>query len=195
MANEKRIGLDNLSPPPGSRQKPKRLGRGHGSGHGKTSGKGHKGQKSRTGVSIPAWFEGGQMPLYRRVPKRGFVPRNRVENQVVNLSDLQQLDASREIDVDYLREVGMVSGLDPKVKVLGSGELSGTFRLKVHGISASARRKVEELGGSVELVPYDRVRETPPTSNPAKSKSMKAPKSEAKAEAKKPAAETEADTD
>ena len=91
MAKEKRIGLENLSPPPGSRQKPKRLGRGHGSGHGKTSGKGHKGQKSRTGVSIPAWFEGGQMPLYRRVPKRGFKPISRRRFQIVNLSALAEL--------------------------------------------------------------------------------------------------------
>jgi len=92
---DKRIGLDNLSPSPGSRGKRKRVGRGHGSGHGKTSGRGHKGQKSRSGASIPAWFEGGQMPLYRRVPKRGFKPINRREYQVVNVGLIASLEGRR----------------------------------------------------------------------------------------------------
>jgi large subunit ribosomal protein L15 len=103
---------------------------------------------------VAKWFEGGQMPLYRRVPKRGFRPRNRVENEVVNLADFERFDSSREIDVAYLKELGAVSGPDAKVKILGHGEVSGAFRVRVHGVSASARRKIEEKGGTVELVPY-----------------------------------------
>ena len=151
MANEKRIGLDNLSPAPGSRQKPKRLGRGHGSGYGKTSGKGHKGQKSRTGVSIPAWFEGGQMPLYRRVPKRGFKPISRKEFQIVNLSVLAEL-AETEIGPEELKSHGLIRSVKKPVKILGEGDAGRAITVRAHAFSSSAREKIEAGGGQAELI-------------------------------------------
>jgi large subunit ribosomal protein L15 len=94
------------------------------------------------------------MPLYRRVPKRGFFNRNRVENQILNLVDLERLDPSRDITVEYLRELKIVSGPAPRVKILGNGDPGGAYHIKVHAVSESARKKIEEKGGSVELVPY-----------------------------------------
>jgi large subunit ribosomal protein L15 len=170
------LELNNLRAARGARRNTKRLGRGPGSGQGTTAGRGYKGQGSRSGVGGRNWFEGGQMPLYRRVPKRGFVPRNRVENQVVNLSDFERFDASREIDAEYLRELGMVSGPEPKVKVLGSGEVNGAFRVKVHAVSAAARSKIEEKGGTVEILPYGR-----PKQERKKSKGKAAPTAKAEA--------------
>ena len=146
--------LNNLRPARGATKRRKRVGRGPGSGHGKTATRGYKGQKSRSGGAPAKWFEGGQMPLYRRIPKRGFHPRNRVENQVVNLADFHRFDASAEIDVDYLVNAGFVSGLKPRVKVLGTGELNAAYRVRVHAVSAAARRKIEEKGGTVELLPW-----------------------------------------
>ncbi len=151
MANEKRIGLDNLSPAPGSRQKSKRLGRGHGSGHGKTSGKGHKGQKSRSGASIPAWFEGGQMPLYRRVPKRGFKPISRRRFQVVNLSALAGLSEG-EIGPDELKAHGLIRSASLPVKILGDGATGRAVTVRAHAFSSSAREKIESDGGQAELI-------------------------------------------
>ncbi len=151
MAKDKRIGLDNLSPAPGSRQKPKRLGRGHGSGHGKTSGKGHKGQKSRTGVSIPAWFEGGQMPLYRRVPKRGFKPLSRRTFQIVNLSALAELPET-EIGPEQLKGHGLIRSAGKPVKILGDGATGRAVTVRAHAFSSSAREKIEADGGQAELI-------------------------------------------
>ena len=151
MTKDKRIGLDNLSPAPGSRQKPKRLGRGHGSGHGKTSGKGHKGQKSRTGVSIPAWFEGGQMPLYRRVPKRGFKPLSRRTFQIVNLSALAELPEA-EIGPDQLKSHGLIRSVGKPVKILGDGATGRAVTVRAHAFSSSAREKIEADGGQAELI-------------------------------------------
>ena len=151
MAKDKRIGLENLSPAPGSRQKSKRIGRGHGSGHGKTSGKGHKGQKSRTGVSIPAWFEGGQMPLYRRVPKRGFKPISRRRYQIVNLSALAEL-AESEIGPEQLKDNGLISSASKPVKILGDGATGRAVTLRAHAFSSSAREKIEADGGQAELI-------------------------------------------
>lgn len=94
------------------------------------------------------------MPLYRRIPKRGFFSRNRVENQVVNLRQFDRFDAEREIDVEYLKSCGMISGRDPRVKILGNGEIVGAFRVKVHAVSETARKKIEAAGGSVELIPH-----------------------------------------
>ena len=148
------LQLNNLKPAPGGRKYRKRKGRGPGSGNGTTAGKGTKGQKARAGGGMGAWFEGGQMPIYRRVPKRGFTPRNRVENTILNLSDFDRLDATQEITVDYLRGLGIVKGSEPRVKILGHGDLTGAFNVRVHAVSASARQKIEEKGGSVELVPY-----------------------------------------
>jgi large subunit ribosomal protein L15 len=151
MAKDKRIGLENLSPAPGSRQKSKRIGRGHGSGHGKTSGKGHKGQKSRTGVSIPAWFEGGQMPLYRRVPKRGFKPISRRRYQIVNLSALAEL-AESEIGPEQLKDNGLISSASKPVKILGDGATGRAVTVRAHAFSSSAREKIEADGGQAELI-------------------------------------------
>ena len=151
MAENKRIGLDNLSPTPGSRGKRKRVGRGHGSGHGKTSGRGHKGQKSRSGASIPAWFEGGQMPLYRRVPKRGFNPINRREYQVVNVGMLAEAEGS-EFGPEELKARGLISSLRKPVKILGVGAAGRAVTVRAHAFSASARQKIEADGGTVELI-------------------------------------------
>jgi large subunit ribosomal protein L15 len=151
MADSKRIGLDNLSPTPGSRGKRKRVGRGHGSGHGKTSGRGHKGQKSRSGASIPAWFEGGQMPLYRRVPKRGFKPINRREYQVINVGTLGDLEGV-EFGPEELKARGMIASLSKPVKILGVGSVGRAVTVRAHAFSATAREKIEAAGGTVELI-------------------------------------------
>jgi large subunit ribosomal protein L15 len=150
MAKE-RLGLDNLSPAPGSNRPRKRIGRGHGSGSGKTSGKGHKGQKSRTGVSIPAWFEGGQMPLYRRVPKRGFKSLNPKRYQVVNLSALADLEES-EIGPEVLKGYGLIGSARKRVKILGDGAAGRAITVRAHAFSASARASIESDGGTVELI-------------------------------------------
>lgn len=146
--------LNNLKPAPGAKKKRKRIGRGQASGSGTYAGRGLNGQGSRSGGSSHPWFEGGQMPLYRRVPKRGFYSPNRVENQVVNLSQFERFDVGQEIDVDYLKSCGMISGRDPRVKILGTGEVAGAFRVKVHAVSEAARKKIEAAGGKVELVPH-----------------------------------------
>lgn len=151
MAKDKRLGLENLSPAPGSKHKPKRLGRGHGSGHGKTSGKGHKGQKSRTGVSIPAWFEGGQMPLHRRVPKRGFKALERRRFQIVNLSAIGGLEEA-EIGPEQLEEHGLIGNARRPVKILGDGVPGRAVTVRAHAFSASAREKIETDGGRAELI-------------------------------------------
>jgi large subunit ribosomal protein L15 len=146
--------LNNLKPARGARRKNKRVGRGPGSGHGKTATRGTKGQRSRSGGGGHGWFEGGQMPLYRRIPKRGFTSPNRIENTVINLDDFERFDSSRAIDLAYLREIGVVSGPAPRVKILGNGEISGPFKVQVHAVSQSARAKIEAKGGSVEIVEH-----------------------------------------
>lgn len=151
MADEKRLGLNNLSPAPGSKQSRKRVGRGHGSGHGKTSGKGHKGQKSRTGASIPAWFEGGQMPLHRRLPKRGFTARNRKRYQVVNLQAFEELEGS-EYGPEELARLGLIGSASKPVKILGEGTPGRAVTVRAHAFSASARERIEAEGGTAELL-------------------------------------------
>jgi len=151
MADSKRVGLDNLSPAPGSRGQRKRVGRGHGSGHGKTAGRGHKGQKSRSGASIPAWFEGGQMPLYRRVPKRGFKPLDRREFQVVNLGMLADVEGS-EFGPEQLKARGLIASLKKPVKILGWGSAGRALTVRAHAFSATAREKIEADGGTAELI-------------------------------------------
>lgn len=144
--------LSNLRRPEGAHSARKRVGRGPGSGLGKTSGKGHKGQKSRSGASIPAWFEGGQMPLQRRLPKRGFKNPFRREYEVVNLGALNALE-EEEITFDVLHRRRLVDlGKGRPVKILGDGELSRKIVVQAHAVSASARAKIEAAGGSVELV-------------------------------------------
>lgn len=145
--------LDELSPAPGAKKRPKRVGRGPGSGHGKTSGKGHKGQKARSGGVKAGGFEGGQMPLHRRVPKRGFTPRQRTVYAVVNLKDLHQFPAGSVVDPDQLVKARLVKKADcRRVKILGEGELPQTLTVRVHRVSASARQKIEAAGGRVEVL-------------------------------------------
>ena len=146
--------LDTLSYAPGSRRKRKRVGRGQGSGHGGTSTRGHNGQKSRSGASIPAWFEGGQMPLTRRIPKGGFTNRNRVEYAPINLTRLNELveagkiDPKQEVTPEVLISAGAIDKND-RVKVLGVGSLNVALTIRVHAYSASAKEKIEAAGGSV----------------------------------------------
>ena len=145
--------LHDLHPAPGAKKSRKRIGRGPGSGTGKTAGKGHKGQKSRSGYSRRYGFEGGQMPLVRRIPKRGFCNIFRVEFQVVNLKDLERLFADGDtVSVEMLVEKGLVRGGKRLVKVLGDGELSKKLIVQAHKFSASARAGIEKAGGSCEVV-------------------------------------------
>lgn len=144
--------LSNLRRPKGANRGSKRLGRGPGSGKGKTSGKGHKGQKARTGASIPVWFEGGQMPLQRRLPKRGFTSHKQNQFEVVNVKDLARVDGDT-ITPAILHENGLVDlGRGLPIKVLGKGDLDRKFTVKAHAISAGAREKVEKAGGTVEIL-------------------------------------------
>jgi large subunit ribosomal protein L15 len=146
------IRLHNLRPRPGSRHRVKRLGCGESSGHGKTSGKGHKGQKARSGGSIRLGFEGGQMPLIRRLPKRGFNNAAFHKNYaVVNLSDLNEFKAGALVNEESLRAANLVRGKVAGIKVLGDGELKHALKIEVDKVSAGAREKIDKAGGSVEL--------------------------------------------
>jgi large subunit ribosomal protein L15 len=140
--------LHDLSPASGSKSKKKRVGRGPGSGLGKTAGRGEKGQKSRSGYSRRPGFEGGQMPLVRRVPKRGFTNIFRVEYAVVNVGDLAELPAG-EVTPESLAAAGLVRRGKP-LKVLGGGELGRAFQIRAHAFSGSARAKIEAAGGTCE---------------------------------------------
>jgi len=144
--------LHNLRPRPGSRHRVKRLGCGESSGHGKTSGKGHKGQKARSGGSIRLGFEGGQMPLIRRLPKRGF--NNAAFHKhyaVVNVSDLNAFKAGTVVNEQLLRESNLIRGHFAGIKILGEGELKHDLQVQIDKISASAREKIEKAGGTVTL--------------------------------------------
>jgi large subunit ribosomal protein L15 len=144
--------LDHLSPRPGAKHRRKRVGRGPGSGKGKTCGSGVKGQGTRSGKKIKPWFEGGQMPLYQRVPKKGFHNRFRVVNEIVNLGDLAVFGENATVDVKALVERGLIRGVGDPVKVLGDGEAPKGIKLVVHKVSAAAKAKVEAAGGSVESI-------------------------------------------
>ena len=128
-----------------------RRGRGHGSGNGKTAGKGHKGQKARSGAPRLG-FEGGQMPLYRRIPKRGFKNRNRLEIVAINISALEKFDNGADVTVDTLIESGIVKNPKDGVKILGNGELTKKLNVKANAFSASAKEKIEALGGTCEVI-------------------------------------------
>jgi large subunit ribosomal protein L15 len=145
------MNLSELHPPKGQNHRRKRVGRGFGSGLGKTSGRGEKGQKSRTGYSSKRGFEGGQMPLVRRVPKRGFHNIFRKEFAIVNVGQLGKLEGDT-FDADTLRQKGMLKKLGEGLKVLGDGELSRAITVTAHRVSKSAREKIEAAGGKVELV-------------------------------------------
>ena len=144
--------LGELKPAAGSKKKRKRIGCGPGSGHGKTSTRGHKGTQSRTGNTSNAWYEGGQMPLQRRLPKRGFTNIFRVGYQVINLSDLDRFDANATVDIEALIDQGLVRNLKSPVKLLADGELKKPLTIKVHAVSKKAKEAVEKVGGQVNLV-------------------------------------------
>ncbi len=142
--------LNELTPRPGATRRRKRVGRGPGSGKGKTCGTGVKGQGTRSGKKIKAWFEGGQMPLYQRVPKKGFNNRFRVVNEIVNLGDLAIFGEGATVDVKALAERGLIRGSGKPVKVLAEGEAPKGIKLTVHKVSSGAKAKIEAAGGSVE---------------------------------------------
>lgn len=146
------MNLSDLGPVPGSRKTRKRVGRGPGSGNGKTAGKGSKGQKSRQGYSGRRDFEGGQMPLVRRVPKRGFTNIFKKEYSVVNLDRLHSFEAGSVIGPDELLARRILRKTLDGVKVLGRGELDRKLTIKAHGFSAEAKRKIEAAGGTAELI-------------------------------------------
>jgi large subunit ribosomal protein L15 len=185
------IRLHNMRTRPGSKHRVKRLGCGESSGHGKTSGKGHKGQKARSGGSIRLGFEGGQMPLIRRLPKRGFNNAAFHKNYaLVNLSDLASFKEGTVINEQLLREKKLLRGNGAGLKILGDGELKHALTIEADKISASAREKIEKAGGSVTLrqkpVQGPRNAEQPAASDEtAEAKSAAAPKASKKPAAKK----------
>ncbi len=144
--------LDELKPAEGSTFERKRVGRGIGSGTGKTSGKGHKGQNARSGGGVRPGFEGGQMPLYRRLPKRGFTNIFAKEYVAVNVSELERFDNGTEVTAELLKESGVISKIKDGVKILGRGELTKKLTVKVSKFSASAQEKIEKAGGKAEVI-------------------------------------------
>ena len=147
------MDLSNLRPADGSKQSDNfRRGRGHGSGNGKTAGKGHKGQKARSGGGKRPGFEGGQMPLYRRIPKRGFTNRNTVEIVGINVSALERVDNDAVVTVETLVEAGIVKNPRDGVKILGNGELTKKLTVQANAFSAGAAAKIEALGGKAEVI-------------------------------------------
>jgi large subunit ribosomal protein L15 len=143
--------LHELSPAPGANKETKRIGRGHGSGQGKTAGKGHKGQKARSGAPRPG-FEGGQMPLYRRLPKRGFTNRNTKEIVGINVSELNRFEDEAVVTIEALVESGVIKNPRDGVKILGNGELTKKLTVKANAFSAGAVEKIQALGGSAEVI-------------------------------------------
>lgn len=144
------MDLNTLKPALGSTKNRKRIGRGPGSGHGKTSTKGHKGQKARSGGSIKAGFEGGQMPLQRRLPKRGFTPQARIEYSVVNLKQLEVFEAGSTVDSSALVTKGLIKSSGDSVKILGNGQLSKALNVSANKFSQSAKTKIAAAGGTCE---------------------------------------------
>ena len=144
--------LSNLSPAEGSKHSDNfRRGRGHGSGNGKTAGKGHKGQKARSGAPRVG-FEGGQMPLYRRIPKRGFTNRNTKEIIAVNMSALEAFEDGTTVSIETLKEVGIIKNPKDGVKILGNGELTKKLTVQANAFSETAKAKIEALGGKAEVI-------------------------------------------
>ena len=144
--------LHDLHPSPGSKTKKKRLGRGPGSGLGKTAGKGHKGLLARSGRANQAGFEGGQMPLARRLPKRGFTNIFRVEYAVINLKDLVSYEKTMNFNPTVFNEIGLTKGRNPQVKILGDGEIDRAIVVEAHKFSDTARQKIESAGGQVKVI-------------------------------------------
>ena len=146
------MNLGELKPAEGSKQKNWRRGRGHASGNGKTAGRGHKGQGQRSGSGGKVGFEGGQMPLYRRLPKRGFTCRNSKEIVAINVQLLNVFEDNTVVDIDALKSVGLVSNPRDGVKILGVGDLERKLTVKVHQYSKSAVEKIEGAGGKAEVI-------------------------------------------
>jgi large subunit ribosomal protein L15 len=156
--------LHDLKPRPGAKHRRKRLGQGESSGHGKTSGRGGKGQTARSGSSIRIGFEGGQMPLIRRIPKRGFNNKRFAIRYIpVNLESLNDYKDGATVDEASLRDSGIANGREKRIKILGDGELKRKLTVKVHAFSAAAKAKIEKLGGTCELIlpPVPKVEEKP----------------------------------
>ncbi len=145
------MDLSHLQPTPGAMKKRKRVGRGPGSGLGKTAGRGHKGSGARSGGSIPPGYEGGQMPLSRRLPKRGFHNPFRQEYAIINLGSLERFEAGSVVDLDAFRQSGLVGGRKCKVKILAKGALTKALTVRAHAFSAQAREKITALGGTAEV--------------------------------------------
>ena len=145
--------LHELKYAEGSKSKRKRVGRGPGSGLGKTSGKGHKGQNARAGGGVPPWFEGGQMPLQRRLPKRGFTSIFKKEYELVNLKALEaKFESGAEITLEQLKDAGLINSTKGLIKVLGQGEVTKPFHVQAHAFSKSAAEKIQAVGGTVTVV-------------------------------------------
>lgn len=148
------LKLNTIFAQPGATHKRKRLGRGSGSGHGPTAGKGDKGQLARSGGSVRPGFEGGQMPLYRRIPKRGFKNFARRTNAVINVCDLERLNPAdfKEVSLETLSKTDQVKGRHDRLTILGTGELTKAFVVKAHKVSPSAAEKITKAGGKIELI-------------------------------------------
>ena len=144
--------MNSLKPAIGSTKNRKRIGRGTGSGHGKTATKGHKGQKARSGGNVEPGFEGGQMPMQRRLPKRGFNPLSRKEYSLVNLGQFEIFESGQSVDVEALVKSGLVAKVRDGVKVLADGEITKPLNIKAHKFSATAKSKIEAAGGTAEEI-------------------------------------------
>ena len=144
--------LNELKPVPGARHAKKRIGRGTGSGHGKTAGKGNKGQNARSGGGVRPGFEGGQIPLFQRLPKRGFKNINRKEYAIVNLCDLNQFDNGTVVTPDLLIDAKIIKDIKSGVKILGCGTLEKKLTIKAHKFSASASEEIKRAGGTAEVI-------------------------------------------
>ncbi|MBP8819209.1 MAG: 50S ribosomal protein L15 [Syntrophomonadaceae bacterium] len=144
--------LEELKSPPGANKRVKRVGRGTGSGHGKTSTRGHKGQKARSGGGVRPGFEGGQMPLQRRLPKRGFTNIFKKEYAIVNIRDLNNFEDGSEINPEVLQNAGLINSIKDGVKILGDGELEKKLTVRAHKISRQAEEKITARGGRVEVI-------------------------------------------
>ena len=144
--------INELSPAEGSRKKRKRVGRGPGSGHGKTCCRGHKGQRSRSGGGVRPGFEGGQMPLHRRLPKRGFNNIFRKEYNILNVEDLNQFEPNAFLDVEAFKQAGLIKKIMDGIKLLGTGEITRPVVVRIQKVSKTAKEKIEASGGKVELI-------------------------------------------
>jgi len=188
--------INELQPNPKAKHKSKRLGRGIGSGKGKTSGKGHKGQWARSGGGVRPGFEGGQMPLIRRLPKRGFTNNFRKEYSTLNVGDFNQFKKGTEITAEFLKDFGLLTKIEPYgLKVLGDGELTVALTVKATKFTEQAKEKIEKAGGKAIVViaekkaPQEEVTQAPakPVAKPAAAKQAPKATTAAKAPAKKPA--------